>query len=60
MKNYKALLFDINGTLCDYWRARDLALEKAIFDFWLEYIGDTIENNNLNSHINFIKMARCV
>ena len=55
MKNYKALLFDINGTLCDYWRARDLALKKAIFEIWLEYTGDKIESSNLNTYINFIK-----
>lgn len=57
MKNYKAILFDINGTLCDYWRARDLALEKAIFEIWLKYTGDKIESGKLSSHINFIKIT---
>lgn len=54
IERYKCLLFDINGTLIDYWGARDKAL-KSIVQLVLNNHGINYNNKQLVRHVEHIR-----
>ena len=44
MKEYKILLFDIDGTLLDFKKAEDYAMHKTFCDHHLELTSEIFEN----------------